>query len=164
MDMRPDDAFRAEDVQGVAVAMLPVSDIARSAAFYRDLLGLAYRREFSRGGVVTGCALSAPEDRYALALRLRDTTPGKADLRDEHPLIMRVPDSAILDRVFAHAEALGVAPTRGEHPDAAWVEVRDPDGICIRFAVPSRPWHSFVGLHHEDDGTPVLYDKPRLDV
>ena len=124
--------------------MLPVSDIARSAAFYRDLLGLAYRREFSRGGVVTGCALRAPEDRYALALRLRDTTPGKADLRDEHPLIMRVPD--------------------GEHPDAAWIEVRDPDGICIRFAVPTRPWDSFVGLRYEDDDTPVVYDKPRLDV
>ena len=73
---------------------------------------------------------------------------------------MRVPDRRILNRVFVHAEALGFAPMRGEHPDAAWVEVRDPDGIWMRFAVPTRPWYSFVGLRCEDDGTEVLYGNP----
>jgi catechol 2,3-dioxygenase-like lactoylglutathione lyase family enzyme len=148
----------------VLVAMLPVSDIARSAAFYRDLLGLEYRREFSRAGVVTGCALSAPDAAYAISLRRRDTTPGRPDLRDEHPLIMRVPDRAALDRVFAHARRLGFAPSRGEHPDAAWVEVRDPDGICIRFGVATRPWDSFAGVRYDLDGSAVPYDTAVLDI
>jgi catechol 2,3-dioxygenase-like lactoylglutathione lyase family enzyme len=154
----------SNDVQGVLVAMLPVSDLARSAAFYRDLLGLRYRREFSRGGVVTGCALGAPGDAYALSLRRRDTTPGRADLRDEHPLIFRVPDRAALDRVYAHAERLGFAPTRGEHPDAAYVEVRDPDGICTRFGVAKRAWDAFDGVRIAADGTVGTYPDPLLPI
>ena len=156
--------FRPHDVQGVLVAMLPVGDLARSAAFYRDLLGLEYRREFSRAGVVTGCALGAPDGSYAIALRHRDTTPGRADLRDEHPLIMRVPDRAALDRIFAHARRLGLGPTRGEHLDAAWVEVRDPDGIGIRFGVATRPWDTFAGLRYEADGSGSPYDTPVLPI
>ena len=159
-----DGSLIAGDVQGVLVAMLPVGDMARSAAFYRDLLGLRYRREFSRAGVVTGCALGAPDGSYAIALRLRDTTPGRADLRDEHPLIMRVPDRAALDRIFDHACRLDLGPTRGEHPDATWVEVRDPDGICIRFGVARRPWDGFAGLRSDPDGTEVGYDTPVLEI
>jgi catechol 2,3-dioxygenase-like lactoylglutathione lyase family enzyme len=157
-------SFTARDVQGVLVAMLPVTDIARSAAFYRDLLGLQYHREFSRAGVVTGCALGAPDGSYAISLRRRDTTPGRPDLRDEHPLIMRVPDRGALDRIFAHARRLGFGPTRGEHPDAAWVEVRDPDGICTRFGVAQRPWDTFAGLRYEADGAEVFYDTPALPI
>lgn len=157
------DTFTSSDVQGILVAMLPVSDIARSAAFYRDLLGLEYRREFSQDGVVTGCSLSAPGTTYGISLRRRDTTPGKADLREEHPLIMRVPDRAALDRIFEHAQRLGFDPSRGEHPDAAWVEVRDPDGICTRFGVANRPWTTFWGVRYDADGQEVIYDTPILD-
>lgn len=153
-----------QDIQGVLVAMLPVTDIARSAAFYRDLLGLTYRREFTRGGVVIGCALGAPGDAYAVSLRRRDTTPGNADLRAEHPLIFRVLDRAALDRVFASAQRHGFAPTRGEHADAAYVEVVDPDGICTRFGVARRPWDAFVGVCLAADGTVTEYDEPVLTV
>lgn len=156
--------MESHDIQGVLVAMLPVSDLARSAVFYRDLLGLTYRREFSRDGVVTGCAFVAPGGAYALSLRRRDTTPGRADLRAEHPLIFRVPDRAALDRVQAHAERLGFAPTWGAHADAEYVEVVDPDGICTRFAVASRPWDHFAGVEFAADGTVREYDEPRLAV
>jgi catechol 2,3-dioxygenase-like lactoylglutathione lyase family enzyme len=163
--MQAPTTFAPSDVQGVLVAMLPVSDLERSARFYRDLLGLRYRREFSReDGVVTGCALSAPGDAYAISLRLRDTTPGRADLREEHPLIMRVADRATLERIYAHADRLGFAPTRGEHLDAAFVEVRDPDGICMRFGVVNRSWDAFDGVRLAADGTAAAYDKPVLDV
>jgi catechol 2,3-dioxygenase-like lactoylglutathione lyase family enzyme len=153
-----------EDIQGVLVAMLPVTDLARSAAFYRDLLGLTYRREFSRAGVVTGCALVAPGGAYAVSLRRRDTTPGRADLRAEHPLIFRVPDRAALDRVQANAERHGLAPTRGAHADAEYVEVVDPDGICTRFAVALRPWDAFAGAEFTADGTVREYGEPVLRV
>jgi catechol 2,3-dioxygenase-like lactoylglutathione lyase family enzyme len=153
-----------QDIQGVLVAMLPVTDVARSAAFYRDLLGLTYRREFTRDGVVTGCALGAPGDAFAVSLRRRDTTPGNADLRAEHPLIFRVPDREALDRVFANARRHGFAPTRGEHADAAYVEVVDPDGICTRFGVARRPWDAFVGVRLAADGSATEYDEPMLAV
>ena len=156
--------METQDIQGVLVAMLPVTDIARSAAFYRDLLGLTYRREFTRDGVVTGCSLGAPGDAFAVSLRRRDTTPGNADLRAEHPLIFRVPDDAALDRVHAHAQRLGFAPTRGEHADAAYVEVVDPDGIRTRFGVARRPWDTFVGVRVAADGTMTEYARPSLTV
>jgi catechol 2,3-dioxygenase-like lactoylglutathione lyase family enzyme len=44
-------------IRGIAQATIPVSDLARSARFYHDLLGLRYVREFGDGTTVTGCAL-----------------------------------------------------------------------------------------------------------
>jgi catechol 2,3-dioxygenase-like lactoylglutathione lyase family enzyme len=75
-----------------------VSDLARSAAWYRDLLGLDYVREFSRGGRVTGCALADWNARY-----LRATIAGEPDLRGEHPIIVEAADAA----------ASGCVPGRG---------------------------------------------------
>ncbi len=44
-------------LRGIVQATIPVSDLARSAQFYADLLGLRYVREFGDGTTVTGCAL-----------------------------------------------------------------------------------------------------------
>ena len=46
----------------------------RHAAWYRDLLGLSYVREFSNDAGVTGCALADWQARYLIALRLRGST------------------------------------------------------------------------------------------
>lgn len=43
---------------------MPVSDLATSAGWYRDLLDLEYVREFSEGESVTGCALADFSVRY----------------------------------------------------------------------------------------------------
>ena len=40
-------------IRGIAQATIPVSDLARSARFYSDLLGLRYVREFGDGTTVT---------------------------------------------------------------------------------------------------------------
>ena len=149
-------------ITGVVVASLPVTDLATSAAWYRDLLGLDYLREFESGGVIGGCALGHPDTGYVLALRLRAATAGQPDLRGEHPLIFGVADPASLDRVHAHAAALGYRPTRGQHRDAAWVEVVDPDGIATRFAYPTRRWTRFIGIHFDGDGSDSEYDAPQL--
>ena len=134
------------DLTGIITAMIPVSDLATSAAWYRDLLGLEYMREFRRADLVTGCGLGHPANGWGLALRLRSTTAGEADLRGEHPVIFGVPDLAALERIRAHADALGYAPTGGVHADAHWVEVIDPDGIAVRFGVLVRRWTEFVGV------------------
>ncbi|HET6937514.1 MAG TPA: VOC family protein, partial [Nocardioides sp.] len=62
------------DVLGIVQVTIPVSDLARSSAWYRDLLGLEYVREFVGDGQVTGTALADWDARYLVALRLRSTT------------------------------------------------------------------------------------------
>jgi catechol 2,3-dioxygenase-like lactoylglutathione lyase family enzyme len=148
---------------GVLAAMLFVTDLAKSVAWYRDLLGLAYLREFENAGTVTGCSLADPEAGFLLSFRLRSTTAAQPDARGEHPLIFGVEDLATLDRVYAHAEALGYEPARGQHADAHWVEVIDPDGMSTRFAVPIGDWHRFMGVRGSADGGITLYAEPVLD-
>jgi catechol 2,3-dioxygenase-like lactoylglutathione lyase family enzyme len=76
-------------IRGIAQATIPVSDLARSARFYHDLLGLRYVREFGDGTTVTGCALADFDARFFIALRRRDKLAGgEADLRGEHPVII----------------------------------------------------------------------------
>ena len=62
----------ARDLIGIVVVALPVTDLARSAAWYRDLLDLDYVREFGDGSHVTGCALADFDrplhDRASIAL------------------------------------------------------------------------------------------------
>lgn len=152
------------EVTGIAVAMLPVSDLAVSAAWYRDLLGLEYAREFRNDdGLVTGCALADFRTGYMISFRLRSATAGRPDLRGEHPIIVAVPDRPALDRIRARAAALGYRPTSGEHLDAAWVEVVDPDGIATRFAFPTFP-KRFVGARFHRDGRTSLYEAPHLSL
>jgi catechol 2,3-dioxygenase-like lactoylglutathione lyase family enzyme len=146
------------EITGIVVAALPVSELARSVAFYRDLLGLTYAREFGDGTTVTGCALADFDAGYMIALRRRDTTAGHADLRGEHPVIVGVPDRESLAQVYDRLAGQGFRPQRGEHADAAWIEVVDPDGICTRFAVATaKP--EFFGV--TPDG---FYAQPRLAV
>ena len=46
------------NITGIVQVSLAVSDLTRSAAFYRDALGLTYAREFGDAHRVTGCALA----------------------------------------------------------------------------------------------------------
>src|SRR3712207_4691710 len=101
----------ARDLLGVVVVSLPVTDLARSAAWYRDLLDLAYVREFADGDRVTGCGLADFAARYMIALRLRSTTQGRADLRGEHPVILEARDAAAAARVRDRATGLGIPHT-----------------------------------------------------
>jgi catechol 2,3-dioxygenase-like lactoylglutathione lyase family enzyme len=135
MDIWREDNPMTTDITGIVQASLAVSDLARSAAFYRDALGLTYAREFGDADRVTGCALADFDTGYLIALRHRDSTQGGGDMRGEHPVIVGVPDRPALDRVHDRLAARGFRPSRGEHADAAWVEIVDPDGVCTRFAV-----------------------------
>jgi catechol 2,3-dioxygenase-like lactoylglutathione lyase family enzyme len=152
----------AGDLTGIVTAMLPVTDLATSVAWYRRLLGLRYVREFETDGVVTGCALADPAGGYLLSFRLRSATAGDPDLRGEHPLIFGVRDRPALERIRAHATDLGYHPTSGEHGDAAWVEVVDPDGIATRFAWPTGDMSAFSGVRFHPDGRTSFYGAPRL--
>ncbi|MEX5720254.1 VOC family protein [Geodermatophilus maliterrae] len=156
----PDD--RPKDVTGIVVVAVPVSDLARSAAWYRDLLGLAYVREFGDEQRVTGCALADWSAHYVIALRLRSTTAGRADLRGEHPVIVEAVDAAAAGRVRARADALGIAWTSGRHADGTWTEFLDPDGIALRVVHDAAGPQTFLGVRATAAGDPELYTEPRL--
>jgi catechol 2,3-dioxygenase-like lactoylglutathione lyase family enzyme len=149
------------DVLGVVVVAVPVSDLVRSAAWYRDLLDLQYVREFGDQHDVSGCALADFASHYMIALRRRDATAGRADLRGEHPIIVEAADEAAANRTRTRAAALGVASTSGEHADGAWIEFIDPDGIALRVIYNANGPQHFIGVTSTDAG-PAFYETPRL--
>jgi len=152
----------AGDLLGIVVVSLPVTDLTRSAAWYRDLLDLDHVREFSDDQRVTGCALADFRTRYMIALRLRSTTRGQADLRGEHPITVEARDAAATDRLRSRAAALGIPCTTGIHADGTWTEFVDPDGICLRVVHGAAGPETFMGVRSTATGEPQLYDTPRL--
>lgn len=150
-------------VSGVLVPMIPVTDLARSAAFYGALLGLELRREFVSDGQVTGLALGRGDIGWGLNLRLRSTLAAPADLRGEHPVVWRAEDLDALHAFRHHAAGLGLDPIVFEHDDAVLVRVVDPDGIEVYVAMSKRPWTSFQGYTLEPDGYHATHTSPLTD-
>ncbi len=150
------------DLLGIVVVSVPVTDLARSAAWYRDLLDLDYAREFGDDERVTGCALADFRARYLIALRLRSTTEGRADLRGEHPIILEARDAAAVERLRNRASALGIPHSTGSHVDGTWTEFVDPDGICLRVVHDADGPQTFLGVRWRAGEEPDLYDTPRL--
>jgi catechol 2,3-dioxygenase-like lactoylglutathione lyase family enzyme len=156
-------AARGGDLVGLVQVTIPVTDLARSAAWYRDLLGLQYVREFGTAELVTGCALADWSARYLVALRLRSTTAGDADLRGEHPLVVEAADASAAARVRDRADAMGIRWTEGRHADGSWTEFLDPDGIAVRMVHDAAGPRSFLGVGWTSDDV-EFYERPRLVV
>jgi catechol 2,3-dioxygenase-like lactoylglutathione lyase family enzyme len=150
------------DVLGIVQVTIPVSDLARSSAWYRDLLGLEYVREFVGDGQVTGTALADWDARYLVALRLRSTTVAPADLRGEHPVILEAAGPEAAERIRARATARGVRSTSGVHADGSWTEYLDPDGIAVRIVHSAAGPRDFLGVEFRTGEEPAFYDVPRL--
>jgi catechol 2,3-dioxygenase-like lactoylglutathione lyase family enzyme len=157
------EAAHEPEVLGIIQVTVPVSDLARSAAFYRDLLGLRYVREFGDGTTVTGCALADFDARYLIALRRRDTLAGgPADLRGEHPVIVETTSAEAGEHIRERALARGIPSTSGTHADGAWIEFLDPDGIALRVVHTVTATQAFLGVAFGPDGSQDFYDTPRL--
>jgi hypothetical protein len=150
------------DVKGIVQVLIPVSDLARSAGWYRDVLDLAYVREFCVEGRVTGCALADWAARYLVALRLRSSTAGWADLRGEHPIVLEAADPVAAERIRLRASALGISSTSGTHADGSWIEFRDPDDIAVRIVHSAAGPREFLGVRFASDGSSHHYDVPQL--
>jgi catechol 2,3-dioxygenase-like lactoylglutathione lyase family enzyme len=159
---RPLPVGRTGDLVGLVQVTIPVTDLARSAAWYRDLLGLQYVREFGDDDNVTGCALADWSARYLVALRLRSTTAGDADLQGEHPVVVEAADASAADRVRARADALGIRWTEGRHADGSWTEFLDPDGIAVRMVHDATGPSSFLGVRWMAPDGVTFYEQPRL--
>ena len=152
-------------IRGIVQATIPVSDLARSARFYGDLLGLRYVREFGDGTTVTGFALADFGARYFIALRRRDTLAGvAADLRGEHPVILEAESPEAAERIREQGTRLGIPSISGIHADGTWIEFLDPDGIALRVVHTPTPTESFLGVAFGPDREQAFYDVPKLNV
>jgi catechol 2,3-dioxygenase-like lactoylglutathione lyase family enzyme len=116
--------FRVEGIDHVALA---VRDVARSAAWYQDVLGLERRYEAVWGDLpaVVGAGTTALA-LFPVAGPDPAPPPGRGVLAVRH-IAFRV-DRATFDRARAHLEARGLAPTFEDHTAAHSLYFADPDG------------------------------------
>jgi catechol 2,3-dioxygenase-like lactoylglutathione lyase family enzyme len=118
-------------IDGIHHVKLPVSDVARSRAWYERVLGFALEIEFEEDGVVRGVALA----RGGVALALREDQQRAKALSGFDALALRVPTR---DEVHAWRARLDEAGephggvVTGHHGGAVLVGLHDPDGIEIR--------------------------------
>ncbi|GAB4588836.1 VOC family protein [Nocardia sp. IFM 10818] len=144
---------------------LPVTDLARSVAWYRDLLELELVAEFREQGELRGAQLMHPTSGFGIALREREFCAGKPDLAGFDVFAIEVESvddlrqlaARAAEREFPHHEVID----RGEY--GAFLNIIDPDGLCVRFLAnnPLNPGR-FAGIDSDDQGGFTLYDTPTL--
>jgi catechol 2,3-dioxygenase-like lactoylglutathione lyase family enzyme len=116
--------FRVEGIDHVA---LTVRDVARSIAWYRDVLGLERRFETVWGDVpaIVGAGRTALALFPARAPEVA-SPPGRDVLSVRH-IAFRV-DREMFARARAHLEACGITPSFEDHTAAHSLYFADPDG------------------------------------
>ncbi len=120
-------------LSGIHHIKLPVSDLARSRAWYERVLGFAALIEFVEDGVVQGVAIQRDGCQPQIALR-QDPDRARA-LAGFDALALLVPSRDDVQRWSATLDDLGEphgGVVRGHHGGAVLVGLHDPDGIEIR--------------------------------
>jgi len=120
-------------LSGIHHVKLPVSDVARSEAWYHRVLGFTTVIEFVEDGVVEGVALEREGFQSSIALR-RDPQRAQA-LSGFDAVALLVPTRDDVPRWSARLEELGEPYgeiVKGHKGGAVLVGLRDPDGIEIR--------------------------------
>ena len=125
-DVRPANSLVATDLG----ASLTASDLATSAAWYRDVLGFAIDRVFERDGVQFAARLTAGP--IALLLTQDDGAKGRDRAKGEG-ISLQITTRQNIDELAARAKAQGV--TLDTEPMDAWgarvFRLRDPDGFKL---------------------------------
>jgi catechol 2,3-dioxygenase-like lactoylglutathione lyase family enzyme len=120
-------------ITGIHHVKLPVSDVARSRAWYERVLGFETVIDFVEEGELMGVALRRDDCRFQLALR-RDPDRAKAlSGFDAMALLVASPDQVrgwrdVLDDLGEPHGGL----VAGHHGGTVLVGLHDPDGIEIR--------------------------------
>jgi len=117
---------------GIHHIKLPVSDVARSRAWYQRVLGFETTIEFVEEGVVNGLALQCDGCQPQIALRL---DPDRARAWSGFdPVALLVSSRDEVQRWSARLHDLGEPHdvVQGHHGGAVLVGLHDPDGIEIR--------------------------------
>lgn len=118
---------------GVHHLKLPVSDLARSRAWYASRLGYVQELEFVESGELVGLALRHPAGGPGLSLRL-DPERARAAAGFDY-FAIGVPGRAEIEALAAHLTGLGE-----DHAGVHWASIgwilpllHDPDGHEVRF-------------------------------
>jgi catechol 2,3-dioxygenase-like lactoylglutathione lyase family enzyme len=121
-------------VEGLAVVLLLTRNTDRSAAFYRDVLGLELHAEEHDGRHRHyACRLGSVYFTIQLAADLREPVPGIA--HDTLQLCFTVPD---IDAFLRRLAEKGVAPLHPPLPfeHTTFTTLADPDGRHVRVMTP----------------------------
>lgn len=165
------DAAGDAAVTGVAAVTLLVADLARSARWYADLLGLDYLREFRVDGRLWGVVLLHRPAGFVLLLQARETEPEARVPDGFRPVVLAAPSREFLDAMADRCRRLGAEP-RGPSadPDGSVLDVTDPDGMILRFrhvtadtGGPGGKAPPFLGITYDADAAVTgTYDTPAL--
>jgi uncharacterized glyoxalase superfamily protein PhnB len=111
-------------------ASLTVRDLARSLAWYRDVLGFAVAREFRRDGALVAASLQAGAVRILLG---QDDGSKGADRPKGEGVSLQITTAQDVDAIAARVRARG--GTLESEPADAWgarvFRLRDPDGFRL---------------------------------
>jgi catechol 2,3-dioxygenase-like lactoylglutathione lyase family enzyme len=142
----------APALSGVHHLKLPVTDLARSRAWYESRLGYRVTIEFVEQGTLMGLAMSHPNGGPDLALRLDPERAVAAAGFDYFAI--GVPDKAALEVLAARLTALGEHHAGVHYASLGWILplLHDPDGHEVRFYT--------MDHHTEPDAVPRI-DDPR---
>lgn len=145
---------------------LPVTDLARSVAWYRSLLELELAGEFAEDGELRGVQLVDPDGAFGIALRVREHCANRPDLAGFDAFALEAESVAALHRLAERSDQLGV-PHGGVQDRGEWganLDIADPDGTVLRFLAGNvlEPG-TFHGFDFHSDGTIALYPGPRLE-
>ena len=117
---------------GIHHVKIPVTDLARSVAFYSAVLGFTAELEFpDSDGVVRGVAGHVPGlGDTMLALRVNpDAARGCAGF---DPVSFAATDQAAVERWAAHLDGLGIAHSPVIEATIGWLLIfDDPDGLQL---------------------------------
>ena len=120
-------------LSGIHHIKLPVSDVARSAAWYHRVLGFETVIEFVEDGVIEGVALERDGCQPSIALR-HDIERARA-LSGFDAVALLVPTRDDVQSWGERLERIGEPYgeiVQGHKGGAVLVGLRDPDGIEIR--------------------------------
>ncbi|WP_223165537.1 VOC family protein [Lentzea indica] len=120
-------------LEGIHHVKLPVSDLEKSLAWYRDHLGYQEVMHFVEEGVLMGIALAHPNGGPGFAIRLNPEVAAGA--RGFDFFAIGVPGEAAINALAAHLAAQGVAHNGVMRTPVGWLlsGITDPDGYDIRF-------------------------------
>src|SRR5215204_2129162 len=90
---------------------LPVTDLQRSAAWYRELFDLELVTEYAEDGKVRGVSLYDPDTGIEIDLRQREVCAGRPDLAGFDVFALSAPTEEALAAVVERCDRLGVAHT-----------------------------------------------------
>lgn len=122
-------AYRLPDATRVRGVQLQVSDMNRSLAFYRDLLGFRVLQQ-SPERVALG-----PHGEDVRLIELREnrsgTRPSGARRLGLYHFAVLLPDRAALGRILAHLRDAGVRLGMADHAVSEALYLNDPDGLGL---------------------------------